>query len=293
VIYYSTNYSTFGKELDMKYKLFAFDLDGTFLRNDKSIPKENIEALFRLNEAGCEIVPASGRIFGGLPKKLRELPFLRWCIMANGAAIYDALEESVICREEIAPEYAIKVFDYLDTLPCIYDCYIDNRGYITRSMFDRAPEFIPDPGIMYLMRTLRKPVDDAKAYIRENGQPLQKLQAYFNIPAERERALRELNVLFPELSVSTSIIFNVEMTSVNGTKGMALKRLAGILNIPMNATAAIGDGANDLSMIASAGLGIAMTNGAPEVKALAKHITASNEDMGFAEAVDLMLRNEI
>ena len=277
----------------MKYKLFAFDLDGTFLRDDKSIPKENTEALRKLHEAGCEIVPASGRIYAGLPDGLRKLPFLRWCIMANGAAIYDAAEASVIHRAEIEPECAVRVYEYLDTLPSIYDCYIDNKGYITRGMFDKAAEYIPNPGIMHLMVTLRKPVDELKAFILEIGQPLQKLQAYFNIPLERERALRELPELFPELSVTSSIPFNIEMTAIDGTKGKALERLAGMLGIPMAETASIGDGTNDLSMIESAGLGIAMENGDPAVRARAKHITASNEELGFARAVDMMLNDEI
>ena len=277
----------------MKYKLFAFDLDGTFLREDKSVPKENIEALWRLHEAGCEIAPASGRIYAGLPDELKAVPFLRWCIMANGAAVYDAYKGSVIHREEIEPQYAVEVFRQLDTRPSIYDCYIDNRGYITRSMFERAADYITNPGIMHLMLTLRKPVDDLKTFILENGQPLQKLQAYFNIPAERERALRELPILFPELSVTSSISFNVEMTSINGTKGKAVEYLAGLLGVTTAETAAIGDGTNDLSMIESAGLGIAMANGDPAVKARAKYVTASNEELGFARAADMMLNDRI
>lgn len=277
----------------MKYKLFAFDLDGTLLPEDKSVPKENIEALYKLHEAGCEIVPASGRIYAGLPQELKALPFLRWCIMSNGAAIYDAFEGRILRREEIEPSYAVRVFEYLDALPAIYDCYIDNRGYITRSMFEKAAEYIPNPGIMHLMVTLRKPVDELKAFILENGQPLQKLQAYFNIPCEREKALRELPVLFPELSVTSSIHFNVEMTSLSGTKGSAMGYLAEMLGIRADETAAIGDGTNDLSMIMTAGLGIAMENADPAVKAGAKYVTASNEALGFAKAVDMMLNREI
>ena len=51
----------------MPVKLIAFDLDGTLLDERKNIPEENMQALSAAAEAGTLLVPATGRIFTGIP----------------------------------------------------------------------------------------------------------------------------------------------------------------------------------------------------------------------------------
>lgn len=74
----------------MNYRLIAFDLDGTLLDSEKRIPAENIAALRRAAEKGAYIVPATGRILGGIPEELSALPFIRYYVCINGAAVMDA-----------------------------------------------------------------------------------------------------------------------------------------------------------------------------------------------------------
>ena len=82
----------------MKYKIIAFDLDGTLLNDVKEIPEENLRMLRRAAECGVQLVPATGRIYPGLPEQLRALPFVRYCICVNGAQVYDAWEKSDLPR---------------------------------------------------------------------------------------------------------------------------------------------------------------------------------------------------
>ena len=88
----------------MSVKLIAFDLDGTFLDDKKNILPENIAALEKAAEKGVHIVPATGRIYKGIPEALRELPFMRWFITANGSYIYDAAEDRAAAKAEISAE---------------------------------------------------------------------------------------------------------------------------------------------------------------------------------------------
>ena len=69
----------------MPVKLIAFDLDGTLLDERKNIPEENMQALLAAAEAGTLLVPATGRIFTGIPETLRQLPGSRFFITINGA----------------------------------------------------------------------------------------------------------------------------------------------------------------------------------------------------------------
>lgn len=72
-------------------------------------------------------------------------------------------------------------------------------------------------------------------------------------------------------------------------KAEALKTLAGLLEIPMEQTAAVGDNENDLTMIQAAGLGIAMGDGSREVRLAADWVTGTNREDGAAAALEKIL----
>ncbi len=267
-------------------RLICFDLDGTFLDDKKNIPPENLRALELAAARGVLIVPATGRIYTGVPEQLRRLPFMRWYITVNGAYVYDAVEDRAAARAEVPLDLALRFYEYCDGLDCFYDCYQDNWGFMTADMLAVAAERIPDPGIRRLIVNLRTPVPELKAYLRDKGEPVQKLQLYFEDMALRAEQLRELPRRFPELSVSSSVPFNIEINAGNATKGRALLTLCGLLGIDPGETMAFGDGTNDLDMIQKAGLGVSMANGDPALLAAADYITATNNEAGFAQAVE-------
>lgn len=269
----------------MDIKLIAFDLDDTFLFSDKSVPAENLRALEAAAARGAVIVPASGRIYDGVPAAIRELPFLRYCIAVNGAVTYDALERKVLRRADIPAALALRIMAYADTQSVFYDCYKDNWGFMTRAMYERAEEFIPSPGILRLVKELRTPVECLPAYVRDRGTPLQKLQFYIKTPEDKRRIAAELTERFPEICVTSSLPFNLEINSRLASKGQALAALCGHLGIPVSQSLAFGDGTNDCDMLRTAGIGVAMANAAPEVKQAADYITESNNDLGVAKAI--------
>ena len=272
----------------MTYKLLAFDLDGTLLTDRKELPEENLRALEAAAERGMILVPATGRILRGIPEQIKALPFIRYYIVSNGAAVFDTVTDRVLYRADIPLELALRTYDYLDTLPVLYDCYQDEIGWMSRDMFERcAPYFSYEPGILKLVEDLRIRVDDLKETLREHGRPLQKLQMYF-LPedeAERQRQLKKIPQLFPELAATTSVSNNIELNSVDANKGRAMLELAKQLGIRREETVAFGDGSNDCSMLRDAGLGVAMANSTPEVKAAADLVTDSNNEAGVAHVI--------
>ncbi len=76
------------------------------------------------------------------------------------------------------------------------------------------------------------------------------------------------------------------MTHPDANKGAVVRYLSGLYGIPLEAIATIGDMPNDVLMFAHVGLSIAMGNASLEVQRAARRITASNQEDGFAEAVD-------
>ena len=279
----------------MAYKLIAFDLDGTLLDDKKDLPGENLRALTAAADRGLIPVPATGRILRGIPEAIKALPFIRYYIVSNGAAVFDTAENRLLYQADIPLTLALRVYDYLDTLPVLYDCYQDEIGWMSREMYERcAPYFAYEPGILDLVDRLRIRVDDLKQTLREHGRPLQKLQVYF-LPEdeeERQRQLREIPQRFPRLAATTSVSNNIELNSVEATKGKGLLALAAQLNIAPEEIAAFGDGSNDISMLRAAGLGVAMDNSTPEVKAAADCVTGSNNEAGVARVIWQILKQK-
>ena len=274
----------------MNYKLIAFDLDGTILRGDKSMTDRSLRALYAAHERGALIVPATGRIYKGVPAALRLQPFSRYFITINGALVYDAEKDEALCRAEIPNDLALRICGHMDTLDVIYDCYKDGWGFVSRSMYERAGEYIADQGILELFYRSRTPVVDLKAYLRADGGSVQKLQMHFRDMRAKKKELESLPALFPETAVSSSVTSNIEINIREANKGDALLALCARLGIDPADTLAFGDGTNDLSLIRAAGLGVAMGNADFAVKAAADALCDDNEHDGLAGFLERLLK---
>ena len=267
----------------MNIRLIAFDLDGTLLDDRKNLPPENLDALQAAAAAGVMLVPATGRILKGLPDGFVNPGLFRYFIFANGAEIYDLQEERCLHRAGIEPALAAEVCRYMDTLPVLYDCYRDGMGYMTAWMYEQAPDYFgPEPEILKLVKSLRRPVPELKEDILRVNRPLEKLQMYFRPENmdERERQLKALPERFPALKASSSLKNNIEINSVSAGKGKALRRLCELLGLRPEESAAFGDGLNDIEMLEAAGIGCAMANAGAAVRAAADRIVESNNDAG-------------
>ena len=268
----------------MAIRLILLDLDGTLLTGKKTISPRNYEALERAAAAGIHIVPSTGRFYAGMPQAARELPFVRYVVAVNGAQVYDVQEDKVLAREEIAPQDALRVYAELDKLPVIYDCFRDGWGYMDETMYARIDEFISNPGTNQMVKDLRKPVPNFKEFIAQ-GPPIQKLQMFFADMDRRAKELERLPGLFPDMAVSSSIVNNIEFNAKNANKGQALRFLCKHLGLLISQSMSFGDSSNDLPMIETAGVGVAMANAEPSLKKAAKYVTDTNENDGVAKAI--------
>ncbi|MDO4617263.1 MAG: Cof-type HAD-IIB family hydrolase [Lachnospiraceae bacterium] len=270
-----------------RIRLVALDLDGTLLNSDKQVTDESRKVLYKAAEQGIEIVPCTGRFFGGMPENVRKFPFLHYAITVNGASVYDVREQKELYSSCIPWEKAIEVLEFIETLPrpLVYDAYIENWGWMPRVMQENVEPFGPDAHYLKMLKTFRTPVEDLKAYIRENQKDAQKLQIYM-LPGEVEEykagMMQAIREQFPWLAVTSSVVNNIEMNFKDANKGDALMALAGYLNIPREQVAAFGDGSNDLTMIKAAGFGVSMENGVPELREMAEYVTRNNDHEGIA-----------
>ncbi len=273
-------------------KLIALDLDGTLLNSAKELTPRNRAALEAAVGAGIEIVPSTGRFYLGMPECIRSLPFVRYVISINGAEIYDVRAGRSLFSAAIPLAEALEVLSYLDTLPVIYDCYAGDWGYMTARMQERAEAYISYPPSLTMVKELRDPVPELKAYLREGKISPQKLQLFTRDIPFRDALLHELAERFPRLSITASLPNNLEINAPEAGKDRALLTLAARLGVLPEETMAFGDGLNDVDMLRASGVGVAMGNAHPEVKRAADRIAEDCDCDGVAKIIESMLREE-
>lgn len=278
-------------------RIVALDLDGTLLDSQKRLSPRNRAALERAAERGMLVVPTTGRFFGMMPAAVRDLPFVRYAITINGAQVYDRVRDEAIVREEMPLETAVGVMETLDSYDVIYDCYRDNWGWMTASMQARAEDYAPDEHYLRMVREFRHPVAELKAHLRRTAASggVQKIMLFARRGDGESSTLDavrlEIAARFPEIRVTASTRNNLELNSSGAHKGNALRLFAERLGLSLENCAAFGDGLNDLSMVEAAGLGVAMANAVPEVKAAAARETLSNDEDGVAVVLEELERD--
>ena len=270
----------------MGIQMILLDLDGTLLTSDKRLSPGNRAALERAAARGIHIVPSTGRFYSGIPQVVRELPFVRYVVAINGAQIYDAAEDKVLRRADISPEDADRLFQRMDQLPVLYDCYIDGWGCMDRRQYEQVESYIADPTVRRMILELRRPVDGLRDYVRRTGSSVQKTQMYFRSTAARDAEMERFIRDFPDLSVTSSVSFNIEINAGNASKGEGLRFLCRHLGIDPENAMACGDGSNDISMLQAAGVGVAMANADQRLLAAADYVTDTNGNDGVARAVE-------
>jgi len=262
--------------------IIALDLDGTLLNSEKELSDINRAALESAALSGYEIVPTTGRFYGGMPEVIRKLPFVNYAITINGAEAAELGSGKVIYKSEIPWQQAVDIMEWLDTFPVIYDCYMDGKGWMTASQKEKIDEIVESPHYRKMLHELRQNVPELKNFLCQRGQDVQKVQFFTNQPELRLKLMEELPKRFDDLAVSSSVSQNVEINQKHANKGEALLALAKYLDVDVKNTYAFGDGLNDISMINAAGVGIAMENAEDEVKAHADCVTKSCDEHGVA-----------
>ena len=270
----------------MTIKMIATDLDGTFVNDQKQLIDENIQAFAECAAQGIQIVPTTGRTIIGVPDEIKNLPGVQYVITSNGATVADLKSGMIISKCLMKYETVLRIMELAQNSEddIMYDAYVDGVGYTKQEFWDNLLHYVPNPAILDLVRKTRKPVPDSIEYIKNLKVDIEKINLFFVTEEARVR-MRKVLAEIPEVLVSSSLPNNLEINAVGADKGGALLRLAELLGIRREETMAFGDGENDISMLRMAGFGVAMENAEEHIKAVADHITITNNEAGVAVAL--------
>lgn len=270
-------------------KLISLDLDGTLFNNSGIITEGCRNAIADAAASGITVIICTGRPFCGLPVEQLRGTAIRYAITTNGSGIYEFPSGKCLYESSMEPELIVPILEHLLTLDVHLDAFIDGKAYSPSSCLQQAYKLDYPPSLLDYILNTRIRVEHLASDIRDQKIPVQKVTMNFYPLADGTRKDRDAAYRYlcsiPQISCVSGGYGNLEFTRSDVSKGNALRILAGQLQIPMEATMAIGDTENDLSVIQAAGLGVAMGNATPEVKAAARMITASNEEDGVAKAI--------
>lgn len=259
------------------YRLVASDLDGTLLTNDQTLSPENAAAIREMTRRGIQFALSTGRTYGELLPALRDNPDIRWYILSDGALIYDKKEDKrhTTC---IRGELQELVLDTLFGSACWFTLHNGGVSYYDGAKVspeDFQYHNVP-PYFQALVKQWDEPVLDFEPFCRGVDE-IEQISVFFH----SEQELARCRQIFQDTGlVETAWASScyMELYHAQAGKGRGLVKLARILGIDPQETIAIGDTANDSSIIQAAGLGLATDNAKPELKAIADDVICSNED---------------
>lgn len=264
-------------------RLIATDLDGTLLRNDKTVSPRNAAAIQLAHRAGILVVAATGRYLASLPLLLTPVG-VDYAVTSNGAQCYRVSTRELLFGETMSHAAAAGIIAHLT------EHFPESRSEV--AIIDGLTHYA-QPGYADLLSDAERrnfPIDYRElTELEAIDQPLIKVTA-------RHPTLRP-EVLLDSLLASGLTGFHpttsggpiLEISGPGITKAHGLGRLAGLLGFTSQQVLAIGDARNDIEMLEWAGTGVAMGNAVPETVAVADHTTATNEEDGLALVIESLL----
>lgn len=271
-------------------KIIALDLDGTLFSGTGKVTPYTKEQIRLAKTRGIVIVISTGRPFAGLPFDAAAELGIQYAITANGAGIYRIADKECLHEDGIPSGTSADICNMLHKKHLHLDVFIHGDAYTQSSTFHiiRQSKILPESVKNYILTT-RNQVPDLASYISENNLTLQKAALTFEQKADgrfidREET-KELLLSRPELNVVCGGYYNLEFTRADVTKGAGLRFLCDYLQIPLEASMACGDSENDLDILKTAGISVAMENAEEDVKSVCDYVTSSCDNDGVGRAI--------
>jgi len=269
----------------MKYKLLVVDVDGTLVGRDGSISAEDKEALAKAQQLGIRVSLSTGRVTQACLGIIEQLSLDGYHMFFDGALVSGPAQGNEVYVQPISQEAVKQAVEFAHLNGINLDLYSATHYFaeretwasdIRRKFFGIEPTVVDFTGLWKREKIIKgglaasspEEIAKARSFCLHFDSSLHftwtKTPAYPDVDF--------VNVLAPRVS-----------------KGKALAALASHLGISLDEVMAVGDGTNDIPLLASAGLAVAMGNAPDEVKAVADYVTLDIDHSGLAAVIKKFL----
>jgi hypothetical protein len=256
-------------------RIVLADVDGTLVTQDKVLTDRAVAAVSRLRDQGTAFAITSGRPPRGMSMLIEPLGLTTPVSAFNGGVIVQP-DMSVLAQKLIPETVAGRAIELLSA-----------RG-LDVWIYSGADWLVRDPNGAHVAREASTVQFDPTTVKTFDG--VADVAKVVGVSDDHELVAtitREARETFgDQVSAAQSQPYYLDITHPQANKGEVVGYLAARLGIPAEQFATIGDMPNDVLMFAHSGLSIAMGNASREVQRAARRVTASNEEDGFAKAIE-------
>lgn len=267
-------------------KLIVSDIDGTLVRNDKTISDKTKNKILTLIEEGHLFAIATGRMHGAGKIITQMLDYDGFLISCNGAVVKHLKTDEVIQAIEMDKDVVKKVVEICRRYNAyfhLYDIeaiYAEKEMHLAKKYADQMAS-LPKQyrfNVYYEKDLLDKLMDI----------PVYKVGLYSENAADFDAIIKEIQAL-EGVETCKSLDTSFDVMAKGVTKAKGIEAIACHFDVEKKHIISFGDNENDIPMIEYAGIGVAMANATEELKCVSNFITKSNEEDGLVHALNCLL----
>lgn len=277
--------------MEQKIRLIALDLDGTTLNSKKELTERTRQAIVQAAKSGIRILAATGRTFSSLAPEILKMSEISCAITSNGAVVNRTPDGQILYENCLTPKSVTEMTEKIRKEAVDTEVCSGGQAYIGKEYYDRILQGKTQRDIAYV-RSTRHPVADIYDFLLEHSSEIENINLNFKDLEEKQRWLKQMQSN-PDVTPTSSFLYNVELGGRDTSKGHALAYLMDQWNLDARQVMAFGDSENDLDMIEMAGIGVAMANAVEVVRERADRITDSNDQDGVAKVIEELLEGSV
>lgn len=260
-------------------RLLIADVDGTLVTQEKVLTRRSIEAVNRLREAGVAFTITSGRPPLGLKMLIDQLSLTEPVAAFNGG-VFVHPDLSVMSQSFLTAGNAAKVIDAIARHGL--DCWV----YTDRDWLVRRADGPHVAREQWTVKFAPMAVPDFESHLDRVAKVVGVSDDFAAVARCEADVQRDCG---SHVSAARSQPYYLDVTHPDANKGHVVTTLSESLSIPASEIATIGDMPNDVLMFQKSGVSIAMGNASADVRSQATFVTLTNEDEGFANAVETFI----
>ena len=257
-------------------QLIAADLDGTLLNSRKVIAPQTLEAIAEVRRRGVHFVIASARPPRSVRHIYHQLGLDTLQINYNGALIWDEVQRKPFYHRPLSGALTLEVIRFARA--------IDQRVLVTCEILDRWHTDRVDNTFTTETGRLFKPdvIAPAESFCSQEVTKLLLLGPRSVILPLEKRVEAEFAGRIAMVRTDDELL---QITDKQVSKAVAVKLIANHYGVSLANTLALGDGENDIEMLQECGVGVAVRNAAPRLKAVADWVAPSKYSHGVLAAL--------
>lgn len=257
-------------------RLLIADVDGTLVTQDKVLTRRAIQAVYNLHDAGIAFVITSGRPPRGMTMLIKPLALTTPIPGFNGGMF--VRPDMTIMEQHVLPaSVAARVIKTIDAHGMTVWVYRGKDWFIQKK---EAPHVAREASTVKFPPTVVPSFERLLDNVVKIVGVSDDLDVITRCESDTQKAFAQ------QVSAARSQPYYLDVTHPSANKGAVVTWMSNFMHIPVDQIATIGDQPSDVLMFAKSGLSIAVANASHEVQQSATHVSTSNEEEGFANAVE-------